>query len=323
MIAKFPSPNLMQAISFAKSNYPVLPIYEPLDGGCSCGDAGCTRPGKHPRTANGIHDATTNLEILADYWDRWPEANLAIVTGSASGLTVIDVDGSEGYVTLERLTAGSWAAQDTARVFTGRGEHIFVSTGDARIKSRKLGPGLDLRGDKSYVVAARSLHISGKRYRHALWGKTLPLRLKPATLPPWLKALLFPAHIKSNLITVNNIKADEKYVRAALRDELERLGRAVEGTRNDMLNLSTFRLGQLVGDRLLCADEVSSAILQVALKIGLGEAEARATILSGLQAGQHSPRRSILPSTPTPCRPEIDPLAADLSQLPSGLITSS
>ena len=37
--------------------YPYVTSSHPTAGGCSCGHADCTSPGKHPRLRHGLHDA--------------------------------------------------------------------------------------------------------------------------------------------------------------------------------------------------------------------------------------------------------------------------
>ena len=64
------------------------------------------------------------------------------------------------------------------------------------------------------------------------------------------------------------------------------------GNRNHKLNAAAYCLGQLVGTRILDAEETGQALLRVAIGLGLSEAEATATIRSGLSAGiQKNPRR--------------------------------
>jgi hypothetical protein len=57
--------------------------------------------GKRPYTDHGLHDATTDPETIERWWRRWPAANIAIRTGSVSGLLVLDADD------LERSTSSS------------------------------------------------------------------------------------------------------------------------------------------------------------------------------------------------------------------------
>ena len=46
----------------------------------------CENIGKHPMTKNGVKDATTDLDQIRKWWQRWPNANIGVATGSASGI---------------------------------------------------------------------------------------------------------------------------------------------------------------------------------------------------------------------------------------------
>ena len=48
--------------------------------------------GKQPLTEHGVHDATTDPDVIEAWWRRWPDANVGLATGR--GLFVVDVDGS-------------------------------------------------------------------------------------------------------------------------------------------------------------------------------------------------------------------------------------
>jgi hypothetical protein len=81
------------------------------------------------------------------------------------------------------------------------------------------------------------------------------------------------------------------YAQKALADELAQLSKTPEGERNARLNQAAFALGQLVEAGVLDRGSVEAALYGVALSIGLGEAEARATIKSGIESGMKEPRR--------------------------------
>jgi hypothetical protein len=45
---------------YASAGWPVHPVHDTTAGRCSCRHGSdCRQPGKHPRTAEGFHDATT------------------------------------------------------------------------------------------------------------------------------------------------------------------------------------------------------------------------------------------------------------------------
>lgn len=72
--------------------------------------------------------------------------------------------------------------------------------------------------------------------------------------------------------------------------ELGNVTNAPEGSRNSRLNESAYSLGQLVGGGELPRDETRAVLLDAARETGLGDAEALATIDSGLRSGMENPR---------------------------------
>lgn len=163
---------LADAHACAQRGWRVLPLHTPTaDGGCSCKNAECSSPGKHPRTKNGCKDATTAAATIDFWWGQWPTANLGIATGEESGIVVIDVDPDhDGFATLVELESmlGN-LPRETVGVTTGSGgAHIYMKypTG-ARIgnsQARADMVGVDVRGEGGYVVAPASLHASGQLY---------------------------------------------------------------------------------------------------------------------------------------------------------------
>src|SRR5262249_48947288 len=82
----------------------------------------------------------------------------------------------------------------------------------------------------------------------------------------------------------------QTYAAAALRQEARAIAMTAVGERNNQLNRSAFVLGQLVGAGALSRAEVEAALLAAAGAAGLGEAEASATVRSGLESGLLQPR---------------------------------
>jgi len=157
---------------YAPRGWPVLALHSGTSaGGCTCGSPDCNSPGKHPRTAHGLRDATTNAETIRELWARWPDANLGIATGAVSGLVVLDMDPRHGGEdSLDELVRRIGPLPETPEVLTGgAGRHIYFAhpgSGQVIRNATTLGglPGLDLRGDGGYVVAPPSVHGSGRRY---------------------------------------------------------------------------------------------------------------------------------------------------------------
>jgi hypothetical protein len=72
------------ALLYASLGWRVFPTHSLRDGDCSCGDPGCTSPGKHPRTPRGCKDASADERRIRAWWKRWPDANVAVATGRAA-----------------------------------------------------------------------------------------------------------------------------------------------------------------------------------------------------------------------------------------------
>lgn len=148
--------------------FAVFPLHSIASGRCTCprGNS-CPHPGKHPRTANGFKDATRDVGQVQKWWTWWPESNIGIATGAISGVFVIDVDPRNGGDdSLEALESENGPLPATVRAFTGGGgQHFFFKMPQGVSRFRKeLAPGIDLKADGGYVVAAPSAHCSGRRY---------------------------------------------------------------------------------------------------------------------------------------------------------------
>jgi hypothetical protein len=123
---------------------------------------------------------------IAAWWDRWPNANLGVVTGCVSGLVVLDLDGPEAVAYAKRH-----GVPLTPTVATGKGWHIYFQyPGQPVQNAASLDgvKGLDVRANGGYVVAPPSIHPSGRQYRWAPGRSPNDLPLAPC--PAWLLDLL-------------------------------------------------------------------------------------------------------------------------------------
>ena len=271
---------LTAALAYARHGIPVLPVHTPEPGGgCSC-DRGvrCERSGKHPRLRHGLTQASTDPRQIEMWWTRWPAANVGLRTGVT--MDVADVDSVAGWHGLVHLLGGTLPAGP--RVRTGGGWHLwFRPTGFGN--RVHLLPGLDWRGSGGYVVAPPSRHAAGGDYR---WvrrpGDDLPVG------PPALRALI-DGPTAPPTATGRAIAHPDRYAKVALAAESDRVARAPVGSRNDTLNRAAFALGRLVGAGLLDEGHVGRELEAAARFTGLGRAEARRTIRSGLTAGRRVP----------------------------------
>jgi hypothetical protein len=132
--------------------------------------------------------AATPAEIEA-WWQRWPGANVGVVTGWVSALVVLDVDprhdGDRALAALEDRHAALPATVTSAT--GGGGRHLWFAHPAHLVPSRPLRPGLDVKAEGGMVVAPPSVHASGDLYR---WcpGRAPDEQLL-APLPGWLEEI--------------------------------------------------------------------------------------------------------------------------------------
>ena len=278
------SSNALQiALDYAKRGLPVFP----------CG------ADKRPLVQGGFKAASKDPDQIAKWWTAYPGAMIGIPTGQASGLVVLDVDvdvekGIDGFESLKQLEP----LPKTLMVTTPRtGAHFYFKNDPDRplsFSASQLGPGLDIRGDGGYIIAAGSVTSSGA-YEVA---RDLPV----ADWPAWLgdKVASKKAHqsapANDHAPSANSHSpANDRYVQAALHGEIGRLATAPAGQRNDALNRAAFSLGTLVGQGGLAEQEAHQALMSGATACGLladdGANAVQATIRSGLGAGMANPRQ--------------------------------
>src|SRR3972149_8068951 len=93
----------------------------------------------------------TEQEVI-DWWTKWPNANIGIVTGRISGIVVVDVDGGE--VPDFPDTPHCQTSPDKFHFYFSY-PGFFVPNSAKRVASN-----IDIRGDGGYVVAPPSQHFN-------------------------------------------------------------------------------------------------------------------------------------------------------------------
>lgn len=148
-------PNILldAALKYAQQGWHVFPAHCVRDGRCSC-NLECSSPGKHPRTMNGLKDATTDQEQIAKWWGTWPEANVATRTGEVSGTSVVDLDGDEGKASYQEALHTQLPATLTHK--TPRGMHLIFKYHPGLKQTAAVLPGVDIRNDGGYIIAPPS-----------------------------------------------------------------------------------------------------------------------------------------------------------------------
>jgi lambda repressor-like predicted transcriptional regulator len=102
---------------------------------------------------NGSLSATADADHIRELWEKYPDANIGVATGEASGLTVIDLDGQEAQLALD---AAGLTIPATYMVRTRKGYHLYLQYDQDVRQTARILDMVDIRNDGGYVVAPPS-----------------------------------------------------------------------------------------------------------------------------------------------------------------------
>lgn len=222
--------------------------------------------GKIPHTKHGVDDATSDLDIVAAWWQRWPTANIGARV--PHDLVVIDVDPRNGGTqTLLNLAGLLGPLPVTLIALTGRGDgghHRYYLRPAGKLKGR-AGAGIDVKTN-GYMVMPPSIHPdTGRPYE---W-----IDRDPVALPPtWVNYLRIPAP-----------RQQPRPVPAPGGDGstlVQWVAQLQEGNRNNGLFWAACRAaedGQL--------PDLENDLIGAAVRAGLNQREATATVKSAGKRG--------------------------------------
>jgi hypothetical protein len=306
------SPDLPErAVEYASRGIPVLPLRGKLPripAAHSPGDPAYQQcKGECGREGHGVHDASTDLEQVCDWWDRWPRANVGLRTGVV--FDVIDVDGPQGRHSLERFLAehadgipigGPWV-----RTGSGAGWHLYVAPTGLPDHIGVL-PGVDYRAAGRYVVAPPSRHsATGRPY---VWYAGRGLDTPLGEVPEALRERLAPRPVERPTSPAPTRPAEpaHPYGRTVLQAETARIagarapGHGRGGERNQVLWEAARNLYNLVAGGVLDEPTVQRELERAAAACGLLRDEPRQTqrtLASARKVGMAHPRG--IPERPT------------------------
>lgn len=172
---------LAHALTYAALRWRVVPIV----------------PGqKRPSMPDWVNAATTDVELLTQWYAANRDHGVGLVTGEGSGVWALDVDpGHGGDDTLATLEATHGRLPATVEAITGGGgRHLLFRWPNLGPNQRltnsagRLGPGLDVRAQGGQIVVAPTLHPNGRRYQ---WeASSRPGEVEVAEAPAWLLDLV-------------------------------------------------------------------------------------------------------------------------------------
>ncbi|HZM83026.1 MAG TPA: bifunctional DNA primase/polymerase [Candidatus Limnocylindrales bacterium] len=283
---------LTAALAYAATGWPVFLLgrsKRPLANCANCSTNG--EPGTHdPQackcvTCHGFYAATRDRRSIKRMVAIVPSGMLAIRTGAASGLVVVDVDpgkgGSETLLTLVKRGL----CPPTRFVRTGSGGlHLYYQHPGAHSKipnsAGKLGPGIDVRGDGGYVVAPPSVHPRTRQTYD--WADE---RAAIEEMAPALAALCITpdppaaptAGRPSSLRSAGAISYPDRLLAALLN----KVRTAPPGRRRVTLYGCARGVARMVAAGVIGPIDGQAALLEVGLAVGQTERSALAAITGG------------------------------------------
>jgi hypothetical protein len=148
-----------------------------------------------PFSWEAYQDRKADPKKVEQWWTKWPESNVGIITGAVSDLLVVDCDGRPAMkmaLSFVRQTL----MDKIPLVSTGKGFHLYFRRpkvpDDQAVGNRGNLFGdkkhnVDIRCDGGYVVAPPSIHESG---RHYAWASLVPMIERPEVPPELLLKIL-------------------------------------------------------------------------------------------------------------------------------------
>jgi hypothetical protein len=259
------------ALAYAERGYPVFP---------------CSPNTKVPfARTNGCKDATTDEATIRKWWESAPTANVAIATGSVSGIYVVDVDVVSSEVM--PLLPTTW----TARTRGGGWHYIYtLPDGVTLPNTAKKSPNAvhgdaDTRGEGGYILVFPSV-IDGKQYQ---WVNDI----EPATLPQWIVDRVRPKTETRMATRQMFLMVSSSWAQKALDEECAIVSSTPKGGRHAVLVRASFKIGQIVAGGHLSASSAESYLIRSLDAFSLPDADYRhalKTIDQCMRAGMASPR---------------------------------
>lgn len=235
-------------------------------------------------------------ESIREIFGRFPDAGVGLLLGPDGGIVDFECDGPSGEESLAKLCGGK--TPETVGWISARGPH-YVFLYDARlakygksiIKLPDVLPGLEIRiGATGKQIQSNCPPTVGSDGKPRKWNRHRDIASIPDAVFKFLDSALAKPKAKPQKSTCQ--PPADSYVVKALDDECNTVALAPDGERNSTLNTSSFALGQLVGAGVLSRQIAEERLLEAASGYVHtdGEQKAKATIRSGLDAGQREPR---------------------------------
>lgn len=218
---------------------------------------------KKPLTLRGSHDATRDPATIKAWWNRWPGASPALLTGSGSAVIAVDIDiknGKCGIDTLDELGLVFNPVTPTAHTPSGGIHWLFRRpVRPIATSATAIGTGVEIKGDRGWIT----LPPGPGRF----WDPHLGLDVPLAPFPELLLRLLTPAKASPAPPRRSEHFAISRHAGALLDKAADRILSAPAGEQEITLNRQSYGIGQLVGAGVIPAGVAIEGLIWIAKKI--------------------------------------------------------
>ena len=234
---------------------------------------------------HGFYAATTDPDRVAAIVAAVPGGQLAVRTGSVSGLVGVDVDPAHGGdASLSGLMTERLVPR-TRHVHTGSGGlHLYYRHPGHPLPSRPMPnrPGVDIKADGGYLVLPPSIHHrTGRPYE---WGVAhevveMPPALVTACQPPLPADSPTPQTTPPTTIRGGGISHPDKLLTA----HLDAVRRAPQGRRRTTLYGAARGVARMVAAGAIDPAEAVAALTYAGHQASQSDREIRAAINGGFR----------------------------------------
>jgi hypothetical protein len=203
--------------------------------------------------------ATSDPATIRDWVRRFPDMLIAVMTGEPSGIVALDVDvknGVDGRDTLEAAFGIATHPHGPTDHSPSGGFHILFRWPGHFVKSCRLGPGLEVKGDGAWIT----LPPGPDRY----WDPILTLDTPLAPMPPWMEITVDERPQRQRPLRRPELS---RYGERALDRALSAILEAAAGEQRNTINREAYGIGQLVAGGEIPADLALGELLWAADKV--------------------------------------------------------
>ena len=161
---------------------------------------------------NDYQTQKPTIKEIKDWWTKWPNANIGIVTGKVSGIDVVDCDSENGKDVINEYLSDTFSTPVSK---TPKGWHYFFTHRHGLSNGVRILKDCDLRTNGGYVIAPPSKNGNGNAYEWELKIFETPLEAMPDMLFDILEQGGFASELSSEHI---KIEENSLYMRGRVKN---------------------------------------------------------------------------------------------------------